>query len=165
MRKAALIFFLVLLFSSALANYISIFLGVALSGAIFPYIGVYYSAGDIGFGGSLGFAMDRDEKDGGWNYILSPSVEIGYTMTQNFSLDWNARMIVVFPHQDEQLYLTGIGGGYSFPIWKGVLNLKLSADIILPISAGEKAWSRGKIVPVPFIEANYELKKISLDDL
>ncbi len=166
MKRVFLIFLLMIFLSVTFAGYISIFLGVALSGVIFPYIGIRYNANDVELGGSLGFVMGPDEKGSGqWYYMFSPSVEMAYFLTGNFSVRWNARALIVIPYQNEQLYLTGIGGGYSFPILEGNFSIKLNTDFILPISAGKKAWDRGRLAPIPFIEADYEFKIISLDDL
>ncbi len=163
MRKYLPMILLAVFISTALANHLSFFLGFALSGAAFPYIGIHYDVGNFKFGGSLGFIMGPDGKNPNqWYYMFSPNVELMYLLTKSFSVVWNARAIIVLPHQSEQLYLLGIGGGYSTPIWNGNLNLKFSADFILPISAGEKAWSRGKMFPIPFIEGEYEISGLSL---
>ena len=165
MRKITLVLVTLLLVSISLADYFSFFIGFAVSGTAFPYVGIYYNSGDIKLGGSLGFTIERDEKNKGWDYVLSPSVDMEYSVFDKISVVCNVRMITVFPYQSEQLYLMGIGGKYSFPIWEGILGLRLSTDFIIPISAGEKAWNRGMKVPIPFIEAEYEFKTVSSDDL
>ncbi len=158
MKRSLSILIVVLLFSITLAGYFSCFVGLALSGAAFPYLGVYYNVENFKIGGSLGFIMGPDEKKSGqWYYMFSPAVEVAYFLTENFSVSWDARALVVIPYQSEQLYLTGPGAGYSFRLWEGALSLKIHGELILPISAGEKAWSRDMTkFPVPFIEGEYE---------
>lgn len=165
MRKTLFILISTAFVSTLLAGYFSFSIGFAVSGTAFPYVGIYYKMENFGVGGSLGFVVGPDEKNPShWVYIFSPSVEMEYIVKENFFIIWNTKAIVVFPYQSEQLYLTGVGVGYSFPIWKGSLGIKLDADLILPISAGKKAWDRGKLAPIPFVEAMYEFKITSLNN-
>ena len=164
MKRNLFILIIVFFISMTLADHISFFVGFAISGEIFPYAGVYYNTGDFKVGGSLGLIAKPNDKDSkSLDYIISPSFDVEYLITDNFSIGLNGRMIVVIPYQNEQLYLAGIGGGYSIPLWSGDFNLKLNANFALPISAGERAWSRGKLIPIPFVEAEYELKTTPSD--
>ncbi|WGS65889.1 hypothetical protein [Marinitoga aeolica] len=160
MKKIIIIFILILSIFSFSATF-SYSLGIAVSGALFPYFGVYYNMDNIQIGGSLGFIFGPDEKNPEqWNYMFSPSLNIDYFVTNNLSIGVNTRVLIVVPYQYEQLYMSGVGIKYGIPVINNKINLSVSGNFILPFSAGKRAWEKGRdmnpLIPIPFIQGEYE---------
>lgn len=157
-----IIIILVLIYTNILfASNISYSIGIAVSGALFPYLGISYNMDNIKMGGSIGFIFGPDDKNPKqWNYMFSPAFNIDYFVMNNFSIEVNTRMLVVIPYQYEQLYLAGIGIKYGIPINDNFINLILSGNYIIPISAGERSWEKVRdmkpYIPIPFIQGEYE---------
>ncbi|KLO21162.1 MULTISPECIES: hypothetical protein [unclassified Marinitoga] len=157
MKKVLLIIVIVFITLYSFSNNFTYSFGLELSGTFYPFIGVYYNMDKLKLGGSLGFICAKNDKiSTQWNFLFSPSINIGYYLTDDFLLQTNIRAIIVFPYQNEQLYLAGFGAKYSIPITNYKLNIALSGNFILPLSAGKKAYERKKFYPIPFILGEYE---------
>ncbi|SHE57687.1 hypothetical protein SAMN02745164_00726 [Marinitoga hydrogenitolerans DSM 16785] len=158
MKKNIIIFILILSIFS-FSNSFSYTIGIAVSGALFPYFGVCYNMDSIQIGGSLGFILEPDKKNPEqWNYLFSPALNVDYFITKNLSIGLNSRVLIVVPYQYEQLYLSGIGVKYGFPLNNNKINLSLSGNFVLPISAGERTWEKDRepYIPIPFLQGEYE---------
>jgi hypothetical protein len=161
MKKSVVIIIILIFSIFSFSNNFSYSFGIAVSGALFPYLGINYNMDNIKIGGSLGFIFGPDDKNPEqWDYMFSPAFNIDYFVMNNFSIGVNTRMLVVIPYQYEQLYLTGIGIKYGIPINDNFINLILSGNYIIPISAGERSWEKGRdmkpYIPIPFIQGEYE---------
>jgi hypothetical protein len=92
--------------------------------------------------------------------MVSPELNLGYYITEKMYIGADFRMLVVTPYQYEQLYFTGIGIKYGIPINDSSINLMLSGNYIIPISAGKRSWEEGRdmnpYIPIPFIQGEYE---------
>lgn len=159
MKKVAILFIVcltVLTFSST--YFYSV--GIAVSGELFPYFGIYYNSDSFQIGGTLGFICGPNDKNPEeWNYLFSPELNASYFITEKVAIVTSFRTIVVVPYQYEQLYLTGIGLKYSIPVNEKVFNIELSGNFILPFSVGERIWENqnemNPLIPVPFIKGEY----------
>ncbi|APT75992.1 hypothetical protein LN42_06075 [Marinitoga sp. 1137] len=157
MKRMLLITFLV--FNLVIfAGSFSYSLGIELSGAILPFVGVSYNNESYNVGATLGFVFGPDEKNPEQlDYIFAPTIEAGYSLPYNFTIEANLKALVVVPYHFEQLYLMGGGIKYKIPINNQSFNLGVYGEFILPLSAGKRAWEKGMgIIPVPFIKSEYE---------
>ncbi|GAB6189667.1 hypothetical protein JCM30566_14080 [Marinitoga arctica] len=160
MKRIIIIFVLILSIFSFSADF-TYSIGIALSGTLFPYFGIYYNMDNVQIGGSLGFIFGPDEKKSDqWNFLFSPSININYFITKKLSIGLNSRVLIVIPYQYEQLYLSGFEIKYGFPLKDNSINLSLSGNFILPISAGKRSWEEDRdmkpYIPIPFLKGEYE---------
>ncbi|MBO8140407.1 MAG: hypothetical protein H0Z22_08080 [Thermosipho sp. (in: Bacteria)] len=156
--------FVILILTFSILTFSSNFsysVGIALSGALFPYVGIYYNLDNFQIGSSLGFICGPNDKNPDeWNFMFSPELSLGYFITKQLFVGVDFRMIVVVPYQYEQLYLSGIELKYGIPVKENKINLSLSGNLILPFSAGERAWEKDRdmnpLIPIPFIKGEFE---------
>ncbi|OQY08354.1 MAG: hypothetical protein B6I29_05565 [Marinitoga sp. 4572_148] len=160
MKKMLIVLVLIISVFTFSSN-ISYSFGIAVSGALFPYVGVYYNMDDFQIGSSFGFICGPDDKKPDeWNFMFSPEVNLGYFVTEKLYVGANFRVLIVVPYQYEQLYLSGINIKYGIPVKDNKINLSLSGNFIIPISAGSRAWEKDRdmnpLIPIPFIQGEYE---------
>ncbi|MCD6449172.1 MAG: hypothetical protein J7L34_01510 [Thermotogaceae bacterium] len=153
---------LMLIFSTIMfPGYFTYSVGVAVTGVVLPYLGVYYNMDNFQLAGSLRFICGPNEENPDeWNFLFSAELGGGYYITEQLYFGANFSMLVVTPYQYEQLYMAGVEAKYGIPLNKGRINLSLEGNIILPISAGKRAWEEGRNmnpwIPVPLLKGEYE---------
>ncbi|QTA38065.1 hypothetical protein JYK00_00505 [Thermosipho ferrireducens] len=142
---------ILVLCSVIFANNISYSVGVVITGTFFPYVEIAYDIDNVRIGISLGMFMVKDSETGDNDFLVSPEVSLSTNLFENIFAGINFRSIVVFPHQERQLYLIGGEIGYSIPLDGGKINFSVSGDMSLPVSAASKT-----VWPIPFFELAYE---------